>query len=433
MGKEIIARGQAVVVCQKDGYTINQSVGEYIFTALNNGTIPSAVTIVSTIKVTSGDSTVTNFTIGTINKPTGFASINVNNANKTITYTVAANTTTLADNGTVLIPIIIEGNTYTVSFKWAKSKDGQNGSNGVGIKSIVNKYAVSASNTVAPTSWGTTVPTMTATTRYLWNYEIVTYTNNSVYETEKRVIGVYGDKGETGETGKGVSSVDVLYYLSTSSTTQTDGSWSTTAPTWVNGKYMWSKTKITYTDGSAKETNPVCITGAKGNTGNTGATGAAGKGIKSIVEQYYLSTSNTSQAGGSWTNTPPAWANGKYMWTRSIITYTDNSTTTTTPICVSGSTGATGNGILSITEYYLASASSSGVTTSTSGWTTTVQTTSTSKKYLWNYEVVQYTNGSKYTSTPVIIGTYGATGPSWKTRNRWIYSICIQKLIYCFH
>jgi hypothetical protein len=412
MGKEIIARGQAVVVCQKDGYTINQSVGEYIFTALNNGTIPSAVTIVSTIKVTSGDSTVTNFTIGTINKPTGFASINVNNANKTITYTVAANTTTLADNGTVLIPIIIEGNTYTVSFKWAKSKDGQNGSNGVGIKSIVNKYAVSASNTVAPTSWGTTVPTMTATTRYLWNYEIVTYTNNSVYETEKRVIGVYGDKGETGETGKGVSSVDVLYYLSTSSTTQTDGSWSTTAPTWVNGKYMWSKTKITYTDGSAKETNPVCITGAKGNTGNTGATGAAGKGIKSIVEQYYLSTSNTSQAGGSWTNTPPAWANGKYMWTRSIITYTDNSTTTTTPICVSGSTGATGNGILSITEYYLASASSSGVTTSTSGWTTTVQTTSTSKKYLWNYEVVQYTNGSKYTSTPVIIGTYGATGPT---------------------
>ena len=412
MGKEIIARGQAVVVCQKDGYTINQSVGEYIFTALNNGTIPSAVTIVSTIKVTSGDNTVTNFTIGTINKPTGFASINVNNTNKTITYTVAANTTTLADNGTVLIPIIIEGNTYTMSFKWAKSKDGQNGSDGVGIKSIVNKYAVSASNTVAPTSWGTTVPTMTATTRYLWNYEIVTYTNNSVYETEKRVIGVYGDKGETGETGKGVSSVDVLYYLSTSSTTQTDGSWSTTAPTWVNGKYMWSKTKITYTDGSAKETNPVCITGAKGNTGNTGATGAAGKGIKSIVEQYYLSTSNTSQAGGSWTNTPPAWANGKYMWTRSIITYTDNSTTTTTPICVSGSTGATGNGILSITEYYLASASSSGVTTSTSGWTTTVQTTSTSKKYLWNYEVVQYTNGSKYTSTPVIIGTYGATGPT---------------------
>lgn len=142
MGKEIIARGQAVVVCQKDGYTINQSVGEYIFNALNNSTIPSAVTVVSTIKVTSGDNAVTNFTIGTINKPTGFASINANNTNKTITYTVAANTTTLADSGTIPIPIIIEGNTYTVSFKWAKSKNGQNGSDG---KPGTDGYTVSAS------------------------------------------------------------------------------------------------------------------------------------------------------------------------------------------------------------------------------------------------------------------------------------------------
>ena len=142
MGKEIIARGQAVVVCQKDGYTINQSVGEYIFNALNNGTIPSAVTVVSTIKVTSGDNAVTNFTIGTINKPTGFASINANNTNKTITYTVVANTTTLADSGTIPIPIIIEGNTYTVSFKWAKSKNGQNGSDG---KPGTDGYTVSAS------------------------------------------------------------------------------------------------------------------------------------------------------------------------------------------------------------------------------------------------------------------------------------------------
>lgn len=142
MGKEIIARGQAVVVCQKDGYTINQSVGEYIFNALNNGTIPSAVTVVSTIKVTSGDNAVTNFTIGTINKPTGFASINANNTNKTITYTVAANTTTLADSGTIPIPIIIEGNTYTISFKWAKSKNGQDGSDG---KPGTDGYTVSAS------------------------------------------------------------------------------------------------------------------------------------------------------------------------------------------------------------------------------------------------------------------------------------------------
>lgn len=117
MEKEIIARGQAVVVCQKDGYTINQSVGEYIFNALNNGTIPVTTKVVSTIKVTSGDNIVTNFTIGTINKPAGFSIISVNNNNKTITYVVDKNTTTLADNGTIPIPIIIEGNTYTTRWR----------------------------------------------------------------------------------------------------------------------------------------------------------------------------------------------------------------------------------------------------------------------------------------------------------------------------
>ena len=57
--------------------------------------------------------------------------------------------------------------------------------------------------------------------------------------------------------------------------------------------------------------------------------------------------------------------------------------------------GETGNGISSVTEYYLASALSSGVTVSTTGWTTTVQTITATKKYLWNYEVITYSNKSK--------------------------------------
>lgn len=181
-----------------------------------------------------------------------------------------------ADTGTVTVTAKKSGKTdlsavFSV-YKVKAGADGADGTNGVGIKSITNKYAVSASNTTAPTSWSDTVPTMTTTNRYLWNYEIVTYTNNTTSETKKRVIGAYG------------------------------------------------------------------------NTGNTGATGATGVGIKSI------------------------------------------------------------------TEYYLASSASSGVTTSTSGWTTSVQATSSSKKYLWNYEVVTYTNDTKYTSSPVIIGTYGDKG-----------------------
>lgn len=155
--------------------------------------------------------------------------------------------------------------------------------------------------------------------------------------TWTKVKGDKGDKGDTGSAGVGVKSVDVLYYMSTSATSLSGGSWQTTSPEWVNGKYMWSKTKVTYTDETTKETAPVCITGAKGNTG------AAGKGVKSIVEEYYLSASSSSTTGGSWSTTVPAWQNGKYMWTRSVITYTDNSKTTTNAVCVSGSKGDKGD------------------------------------------------------------------------------------------
>lgn len=484
----------------------------------------------------------------------------------------------------------------------SKGDKGDTGSTGNGIKSITEHYAVSTSNSTVPTSWSSTVPTMTESNKYLWNYETITYTNGTTVDTTKRVIGVYGDKGATGATGskgdkgdtgasgKGVKStavtyqasssgttiptgvwsatppatsadkpyfwtrtiitytdnttstaynvgstpegivvggrnlatntnkgttgwswsmqtggyskesvsetgvntckltrdsvkqsgwsviqfsyigrtkweadtnytvsvdvkasvstsmnpdfrhgdgsnmliqsckavnnktvanvwtklvwvvksaatlpsgtsqntyftgmnsnvgvsyqfknlkiekgntatdwtpapedyvsfVDVEYYLSTSPTSLSGGSWSTTAPTWVNGKYMWSRTVTT--DGAGNRTyspnqNGVCIagaqgaTGAKGDKGDTGGTGATGKGVKSIVEQYYKSTSATAMSGGSWSTTYPGWENSKYIWTRSVITYTDNTTSTTTAVCVTGSkgdkgaTGATG-------------------------------------------------------------------------------------------
>lgn len=140
--------------------------------------------------------------------------------------------------------------------------------------------------------------------------------------------------GATGPAGVGIKSVDVEYYLSTSNTAQTGGSWSTTAPAWVDGKYMWSRTKTITTDNQTKYSSPACITGGKGNTGSTGATGSTGTGITSITEEYYLSTSKTTQTGGSWVTTPPTWSPGKYMWTRSKIVYKNpTSTAYTTPIC----------------------------------------------------------------------------------------------------
>lgn len=224
---------------------------------------------------------------------------------------------------------------------------------------------------------------------------------------EKNDSNVFSDykwskiKGEAGKNGKGVQSVDVLYYLSSSSTSLSGGSWSTNSPTWVDGKYIWSKTKVVYTDGSSIETNPACITGGKGSTGDNG------RGVSSIVEEYYLSTSSNSLVGGSWSTTPPTWENGKYIWTRSVITYTDSASTTTDPICVTGGKGATGIGVKSVSEQYYLSTSYS--TTTGGSWSTTVPAWKDGK-YIWTRSVITYTDNS-YTETKPVCVT-GGKGPS---------------------
>ena len=95
----------------------------------------------------------------------------------------------------------VYGSTGATGPAGADGTDGKDGATGNGISSIVEHYAVSTSNTTAPTSWSTTVPTMTTTNRYLWNYETINYTNGTSVNTSKRVIGVYGNTGATGPKG----------------------------------------------------------------------------------------------------------------------------------------------------------------------------------------------------------------------------------------
>ena len=58
------------------------------------------------------------------------------------------------------------------------------------------------------------------------------------------------------------------------------------------------------------------------------------------MEQYYLSTSSTTQSGGSWSANQPKWSEGKYIWTRSAVTWTNNTTTYTTPVLAKAINGA---------------------------------------------------------------------------------------------
>ena len=167
-----------------------------------------------------------------------------------------------------------------------------------------------------------------------------------------------------------------------------------------------------------------------------GVTGASGKGVSTITEYYLATTASsgvTTSTSGWTTGIQSMTSTNRYLWNYEVIKYTDNSTTTTTPVIIgvygsTGATGATGNGISSITNYYLATTAGSGVTTSTSGWTTAVQSMTTTNKYLWNYEIIKYTNNTNYTGTPRIIGVYGATGASGADA----YTVLLSNEAYTF-
>ena len=142
--------------------------------------------------------------------------------------------------------------------------------------------------------------------------------------------------GRNADPAISVEDVDVEYVQTSSSSVIPTSGWSTDAPTWVDGMYIWSRTKVVYTDGSVTYTDPVCITGGKGGTGNPGN---PGRGISSITEYYYLSTSYSELVGGSWSTTRPGWKDGYFIWTKSVIAYDNGTSQETTPICVTGGSG----------------------------------------------------------------------------------------------
>lgn len=144
-----------------------------------------------------------------------------------------------------------------------------------------------------------------------------------------KIKGETGQTGPAGRDGKGVKSYAITYQAGTSGVSYPTGNWSSTIPNVPNGQYLWSKTTLTYTDNTTSDTYSVAYFPVNG------ATGATGNGISSYTAEFYLSTSKSTQSGGSWTTTPPTWSNGKYLWTRYKIGYTNGSTAYTTPQCSS--------------------------------------------------------------------------------------------------
>lgn len=121
-----------------------------------------------------------------------------------------------------------------------------------------------------------------------------------------------------GSAGDLIVGTDVEFGLS-NSTSSKPTTWSTSA-TWQKGKYLWQRTKMTLADGSTEYTEARLIASADGI------------GVSEVVEQYYLSTSSTTQTGGSWSTTQQTWVAGRYYWTRIRFTWSDGSVTYTDPV-----------------------------------------------------------------------------------------------------
>ena len=170
--------------------------------------------------------------------------------------------------------------------KGATGAQGPTGATGNGIKSIAYTYARTTSQTAPAASaiTSTTMPTLDATNKYLWQKEVITYTNNQ-QQTTVLLLAVYGDRGATGAKGdKGATGAQ--------------------GPQGVKGDK-----------------------GATGDRGPQGATGAAGKGIKSTSVTYQIWANGTSTPTGTWSSTPPkTTADKPYLWTKTVLTYTDGST-----------------------------------------------------------------------------------------------------------
>ena len=185
-----------------------------------------------------------------------------------------------------------------------------------------------------------------------------------------------------------ITGVDVEFAESQSATVAPTGGWSTTSPTWRDGWYIWQRT-VTTTPSGTSYSAPTMISGKNGEDGSDGTSvtilgsyatvadlqrehptgtvgdayivagdlyvwtgaawenvgqiqgpagtnGADGRGIASVTEQYYLSTSDETPQGGEWKTEPDPYEAGKFYFTRTIVAWTDSTVTMTSPVLAQG-------------------------------------------------------------------------------------------------
>ena len=235
---------------------------------------------------------------------------------------------------------------------------------------------------------------------------------------------IKGDKGDTGNDGAAGKFTELRYAKNGSTTTPpalsksslNPSGWTTEVPTVASLEYLWQTTAVKSGDGKtllSQWSAPVRVTpynGIDGQDGADGKDGTNGRGIRSVAE-YYGVSQNSNVRPTIWhvSTVPTLSETNKYLWNYERIFYTDGSSVTTTAVII-GCYGDKGRGIVSITEMYLTTNLSTGVTKNTIGWSSSVQDISASRPYLYNYEIVKYSDNTTEETDVALIGRWGADG-----------------------
>lgn len=147
-------------------------------------------------------------------------------------------------------------------------------------------------------------------------------------------------KGQTGQNGTSVtvSSTSVTYQVGTSGVTKPTGEWKTEIPNVPNGQFLWTKTVVKYSDGKSTEAYSVSYKATNGTNGSNGTSVT----VSSTSVTYQAGTSGTTAPTGTWSPTVPNVANGQYLWTKTIVTYSDGKHTESYSVSYKGTNGTNG-------------------------------------------------------------------------------------------
>lgn len=146
-----------------------------------------------------------------------------------------------------------------------------------------------------------------------------------------------GTNGQNGTSVK-VSSTSVTYQVGSSGTTKPTGTWSTTVPSVGKGQFLWTKTVVSYSDGKSTEAYSVSYQGTNGTNGTNGTSVT----VSSTSVTYQASSSGTTVPTGTWNTSVPSVANGQFLWTKTVVNYSDGKSTTSYSVAYKGTNGTNG-------------------------------------------------------------------------------------------